>query len=57
MEKYPATIMVRVSAEVKGTIANMATEEERTVANMARVLIHEAIRKREEERKRKKVSK
>ena len=51
MSKYPATIMVKVSGEVKGILANMAAEEDRTVSNMARVLIREAIERREEERR------
>ena len=47
MERYPETIMVRVSEEVKEKIISLADEEERTVANMTRVLIHEALKHRE----------
>jgi predicted transcriptional regulator len=48
MERYPMSIMVRVSEEDKVNIDELAKKEERTTTNMARVLIREALRQREQ---------
>lgn len=49
MSKFTVPMMVRVNKEVNQKITAYAEKEERSVANMVRVLLNEALRAREKE--------
>jgi len=48
MSKFTVPMMVRVSEDVYQVIEKYAENEERSIANMVRVLLNEALRARKE---------
>lgn len=49
MSKFTVPVMVRVSEDVYEVIKKYAEDEERSIANMVRVLLNEALRARRQE--------
>lgn len=49
MSKFTVPVMVRVTEKVYQVIENCAENEERSIANMVRVLLNEALRARSQE--------
>jgi hypothetical protein len=46
MQKYTKSIMIRVAPSTYEQIAQLTRIEDRTISNMARVLLNEALRRR-----------